>query len=190
MVGENISKGSYAQFNDYDIFPYRCVKYLIDNDEVIWKLLKYNSPDAWEQSDLSYDEKISMIYNGSDNAVKFRVFMDRGQPEVNTFENCQIRIANYSIFPENRVVATSSMVFEVYTHYHINHLSNYKTRSDMIMKRFLQVFNGATIPKDDEGGGAIGKLFFDRLGSESNRQELGGQLPYSGKWLIMSTKSN
>ena len=50
------------------------------------------------------------------------------------------------------------------------------------MSRFIKVFNGASI-------GAIGKLFFDRVGSESNRQELGGQLPYTGKWMIMSNKS-
>lgn len=181
-MSNNINSGSYAQYENYDIFPYNCVKYLMDNDEVVWKLLKYNDPNAWEKPDLTQIEKAALIYNGLDNTVNYRVFMDRGQPDVDTFENCQIRIANYSIFPENRMIGTLSMIFEVYPHYKTNHLTNYKTRGDMIMKRLIQVFNGATI-------GGIGKLYFDRVGSESTRQELGGQLPFVGKWVIMSNKS-
>lgn len=191
-----INSGSYATFDDYDIFPYRCVKYLMNNDEIIWRLLKYNTPNAWDENDpsipnLTMAEKGALIYNGSDNTANFRVFLDRGQPDTNTFTDCQIRIANYSIFPDNRVVGTLSIILEVYPHYKINHLSNYKTRGDVIMKRLLQVFNGATIPKDDsDGGGTIGKLYFDRQASESNRLEQGGQLPYLGKWAILSTKSS
>lgn len=189
-MANNINEGSYATFDDYDIFPYRCVKYLMDNDEVIWKLLRYNDPEAWNKPNLTMAEKAALIYKGSDNTADYRVFMSRGQPDAQTFTDCQIRIANYSIFPENRVYGTMSLVFECYCHYKISHLSNYKIRTDMIMKRFIQVFNGATIPRDDGGGGAIGKLFFDRVGSESNRLELGGQLPFAGSWLIMSTKSS
>lgn len=177
-----VNAGSYNQFNDYDSFPYNCVSYLMENDEVIWKLLKYPDPDAWNKPNLTKIEKAALIYNGDDNTANYRVFMDRGEPDVNTFENCQIRIANYSVFPEHRVVGTMSMIFEVYPHYKTNHLSNYKTRGDMIMGRFFKVFNGAKI-------GGIGNLFYDRVGSESNRQELGGQLPYLGKWMIMSNKS-
>ena len=181
-MANNVNSGSYAQYKDYDIIPYNCISYLMDNDEVIWKLLKYPDPDAWNKPNLTKTEKAALIYNGSDNTALYRVFMDRGEPDVNTFENCQIRIANYSIYPDNRVVGTMSVVFEVYPHYKTNHLSNYRTRGDMIMSRFIKVFNGASI-------GGIGKLFFDRVGSESNRQELGGQLPYTGKWMIMSNKS-
>lgn len=184
-MSANINAGSYAQYEDYDILPYRCVKYLMDNDEVIWRLLKYNTPNAWNETEcpnLTQAEKGALIYNGSDNTANFRVFLDRGQPDVNTFTNCELRIANYSIFPENRTVGTMSLIFECYPHYKTNHLSNYKTRGDMIIKRLLQVFNGATI-------GGIGKLYFDRTASESVRQELGGQLPYLGKWMIMSNKS-
>ena len=179
----NINSGSYAQYNDFDSLAYICVKYLMENDEVIWKLLKYNDHEAWKKPDLTEAEKQALIYNGVDNTADSRVFLDIGQPDVLTAEICLIRVSPYSIFPENRIVGTISMMFEVYSHYKINHLSNYKTRLDMVAKRFLQVFNGANI----ESG--IGKLYFDRLGSESNRLENGGQLPFKGKWIIMSNKS-
>lgn len=187
----DINSGSYAQYDDYDILPYTLVKYLMINNEMVWKLLKYNTNDAWEQANLTFSEKAALVYNGSDNTVDYRVFLDRGQPDVQTFETSQIRIANYSVYPENRTIGTVSMVFEVYTNYKINHLSNYKTRNDMIMKQLRQTFNGKIIPKDEEyGGGTIGKLNFDRIASESARQEIGGQLPFLGSWMIMSFKSN
>ncbi len=182
-MANTISAGSYAQFEDWDAFSYNCITYLIDNDEVIWKLLKYNTPDAWDKTNLTKPEKTALIYDGGDNTVDFRVFMDMGQPDVETSETCQIRISPYSINSQNRTIGTVNMMFEVYTHYKINHLSNYKTRNDMIMKRFLQVFNGAII-------GGIGKLNLDGLGSYGSRLETGGQLPFRGKWVLMGNKSN
>jgi len=179
----NINAGSYAQYKDFDEISYNCLKLLIDNDEEIWKLLYYDTPDAWDKPNLTADQKRGLIYNGSDNTADFRVFMDIGQPDVLASEVCIIRIAPYSIFPDNRTVATISVMLECYSHYKINHLSNYKTRIDMITKRLIQVFNGSMV-------GGIGKLFFDRVGSESNRMENGSQLPFKGRWIIMSTKSN
>ncbi len=179
-----INDGSYAQYEQLDEFAYNAVKYLMDNDEVIWKLLKYNDPDAWKKPNLTKEEKAALIYDGSDNTALFRVFLDQGEPDVNTFENCQIRISQYSLFPNNRVIGTNSMIFECYAHYKTNHLSNYRTRTDMIIKRFLQVFNGC------DAIGGLGKLFFDRVASDSPRQEYAGQIPYRGKWVIMSNKSN
>lgn len=187
-MSNNIGQGSYAVYDGFDSLSYNCIKYLMDNDEVIWRLLYYKTPDAWDvtiaKPNLTQEQKGSLIYNGSDDTSKFNVFLDQGSPDVLTREDCIIRISPHSIFPDNRTVATLSMIFEVYCNYHINTLSNYKTRTDMIAKRMLQVFNGSTIE------GVLGKLFFDRLGGEANRLEWGGQTPWKGRWMILSTKSN
>jgi len=167
------------------LYPYKCVRYLMENDEVIWKLLKYSTPDAWSKPNLTIEEKAKLVYNGDDNTVDFRVFLDGGQPDVNTFENCQIRISRHQLYPKNRVVGNVSMLFEVYTHYKNNHLSNYMTRNDLVMERIIQVFNGKAIGGID----SIGKLFMDRMASDIDRLENAGQLPYKGSWLIMSNKS-
>ena len=155
ILTPNIGEGSYALYDGWDSFSYNCISYLMTHDELIWKLLKYPTPNAWQMSDLTQEEKASLIYNGSDDTSKFHVFMDQGQPDVETLEGAIIRIAPYSINPENRVVGTVLMIFEAYTHYHVNHLTNYKTRNDMITQRLIQVFNGATI----EGG--LGKIHLD-----------------------------
>ena len=184
ILTPNIGEGSYALYDGWDSFSYNCISYLMTHDELIWKLLKYPTPNAWQMSDLTQEEKASLIYNGSDDTSKFHVFMDQGQPDVETLEGAIIRIAPYSINPENRVVGTVLMIFEAYTHYHVNHLTNYKTRNDMITQRLIQVFNGATI----EGG--LGKIHLDNLGSYGTRAELGGQLPWRGRWILMGQKTN
>lgn len=178
----NINGGSFAQYEFFDEYSYTLIKYLMENDEVIWKLLANDTPDAWNKPDLSQAEKAALIYRGGDNTAMSRVFMDIGQPDVLTEEVCIIRISPYSIFPDNRVTGTISIMFEVYSHYHINHLSNYRTRIDMITKRLIQVFNGAVI-------GGLGRLFFDRVGSDNTRMENGSQLPFKGRWIIMANKS-
>lgn len=187
MSSNHINEGSYAQYDGFDSYSYKLIEYLMNNDETVWRLLKYKTPDAWNESlnpNLTKEQKGALIYNGTDDASKFNVFLDMGAPEVITREDCIIRISPHSIFPENRVIGTISVIFEVYCHYHINTMSNYKTRIDMITSRFLKVFNGISIPEL-----GIGKLFFDRLGSESNRLEWAGQIPQKGRWIIMSNKS-
>lgn len=183
MSSDNINQGSYAQYDEFDNFSYTCITYLMDNDEVVWKLLKYRTPDAWNKPNLTKPEKAALIYNGSDDSTQYNVFMDIGSPDVITREDCIIRIAPYSVSPNNRVWGTVNMMFEVYCNYHINTLDNYKTRVDMITKRFIQVFNGIYI-------NGIGKLFFDKLGSEANRLEWASQVPHKGRWIIMSTHSS
>jgi hypothetical protein len=174
----------YAQYRGFDSLSYNCIEHLMNNDETIWKLLYDLTPNAWNRGDLTMAQKRSMIYQGQDNSADYKVYLDQGAPDVMTREDCIIRISPHSIFPENRVIATVSMVFECYCNYKVNTLSNYKTRIDMITQRFLQVFNGVAID------GMVGNLYFDRMGSESNRLEWGGQVPWKGRWIIMSAKSN
>src|SRR5688572_7667099 len=165
-MANSVGSTAYAQYEFFDELSYTCMKYLMEHDELIWKLIKYSEPDAWRKPDLTFEEKGELIYNGQPNNTVARAFLDLGQPDVWTEEICIIRIAPYSLFPENRTVGTISAILETYSHYKINHLTNYKTRVDMITKRLLQVFNGATI-------GGIGKFYFDRQGSETNRLETG-----------------
>lgn len=188
MSNAHINEGSYAQYEGFDSYSYQCITYLMNNDELIWRLLKYKTPDAWEESvaqpNLTQEQKGGLIYNGTDDTSKFNVFLDMGSPDVITREDCILRISPHSIFPENRTIGTINIIFEVYSHYHINTMTNYKTRIDMVTKRLLQVFNGKIIPQL-----GIGRLYFDRLASEANRLEWAGQQPQKGRWIIMSNKS-
>lgn len=183
-ITPNVGEGSYALYDGFDSISENCISYLMTHDEIIWKLLKYRTPDAWDKPDLTQQEKAALIYDGSDNSSDFNVFMDMGQPDVETTETCVIRIHPYNLYAPNRVIGDIRIMAEVYSHYKINHLSNYKTRNDMIIKRFLQVYNGATIE------GLLGKMYLDDLGTYGTRMETGGQLPFRGKYVLFGSKSN
>ena len=185
-MANNVNSDSYAQYEGFDTYAYKCIQYLMEHDEVIWKLLYYNDRDCWNKPDLTSDQKGALVYDGSDDTSKFRVFMDIGQPDVLVQEICIIRISPYTVYPDNRTFGTVCIQMEAYSHYKINTLSNYRTRVDMIIKRFLQVFNGNVV--SDESG-SIGRLFFDGIGSTKDVILNGSQLPYKGKWLILSTKN-
>ncbi len=172
----------YNEFYRIDEFSYNCISYLMKNNELIWKLLYYNDPDAYSKSDLTQVEKASLIYDGSVFPKNFGVFMDGGNPDAIDWEKCILRIVPYRAMPENRVVGTLSMSFEVYCHYKVNTLDNYKTRIDVITREILKEFNGFELI------GGIGKLYFDRMASQTDRMLITGQLPYKGKQIIMSTK--
>ena len=176
-----MDKTGYNKYNMIDEFSYNCIAHLIQNSEIIWKLLKYPTRDAYRESDLTQGEKAELIYRGQDDSSLYHVFMDGGSPDVLTREDCILRIVPFAIYPENKVVGTLTMSFEVYCHYKINTLSNYKTRVDTITGEILKVFNGELL-------GGIGRLYFDRLASQSNRLSISGQLPFKGKQILMSNK--
>lgn len=180
ILQSRVGSEAYNNYGTLADFSYNCITYLMENNEMIWKLLKHNNPDAWNESDLSHAGKADLIYKGQQNASLSRVFLDMGQPDVIDEQICILRISPMGIIPRNRTVGIVSMMFEVYAHYKINHLSNYQTRVDLICQNLLGVFNGKEM-------GGIGKMFFDGMRSSDNKMSQGGVTPFRGKRLTMST---
>ena len=152
---------SYNNFETLPAIAYNCVAYLMDNDEEIWRMLAYSDAEALNpnaHSNLTVEQKKSLIYNGEDDITSYRVFMDMGMDDAWKQEAAMLRISPVMIMPDNYVHGKSAMSFEVYSHFKVNHLSNYTTRSLSIMQRLLSVYNGADIS-------GIGRLFFDRKAS-------------------------
>ena len=180
-----MSQDAYNSYDDLPNYSYKIIDYLMDNNELIWKLLYYNSPDAWNQANLTKAQKGALIWAGAGDSAGFNVFMDDGQPDAEMGEKTILRIAPYAISPDNRTVGTITIYAETYSHYNVNTLSNYTTRVDVIIQQLLQELNGIEI----DTIGSIGALHFDKLGTTATRVESGGQLPFRGKWILMSNKS-
>ncbi len=182
----DVGKYAYSTYEGWDENPYKLLTYLLNNNEVIWRLLKYTTPDGWDNSnskypDLSYDEKVAMIYTGFGEMVDYQVFTDVGETDSFTKEQSILRISNLSLSPYTRTTGNADFIFEVYCHYHLQQLTNRRTRSDMIIQQLIKTFNGKDV------GVGIGKLFFDKT-NVSNKDTVlaAGQLPFKGKYLIMS----
>ena len=182
----NPGQYAYATYEGWDENPLTCLDYLIANNELIWKLLKYNTPDAWNETihgNLTHAQKAELVYKGEGELQDYSVFLDIGQDESINVQKSFLRFTNYSLVPDTRTWGTATMIFEIYSHYQINQMSNQRTRVDMIIQQLLKTFNG----KDDIVKG-LGKFYFDKIGTAANRVEVSGQIPYRGKWMLMSNR--
>lgn len=173
----------YNKYEYYKNLSYNIISYLMKNNELIWKLLKYNTADAWSQTNLTLEEKGSLIYDGSDDSTGYHVFLDEGNPDVHTREDCIIRVSPMEMYPENKIVGTILIGCEVYAHYKVNTLSDYTTRVDTIVQEFLTTLNGVAID------GVIGNLSFDRVMNQQIRQSMSGQTPFKGKIVYFGQKT-
>jgi hypothetical protein len=178
----DIGEDAYNKFRQFSKLSYNCVKYMMDNNELIWKLLKHTTPDAWSKPDLTQVEKGALIYAGQKDTSEFNVFMDVKQPDVLTKEVAMVRICPYGAIGMNRTLGYIEVSMEVYAHYKINHLTNYQTRVDTITEELLALFNGVDI-------GGLGLLSFDKMADQSSRAISTGQIPFGGKQIFFSTYS-
>lgn len=170
-------------YNKFSLFPkvsYNCIKLLMDNNDLVWKLLKYSDPDAWKRDDMSQQEKAALIYSGQQDTSEYHVFMDRKQPDVLIKEVSLLRIVPYYAVGINRTIGYIEISMEVFSHYKINHMSNYQTRIDTIVGELFKTFNGADI-------NGIGLMHFDKMIDPSSRLFEAGQIPFGGKQIIFAT---
>jgi hypothetical protein len=180
-----IHNEAYNNFEGYPLFPYNCLRYLLAHNEMIFKLLHYTTPDAWNLANLSLAQKTALIYQGQPDETQYRLFLDGGRaPDAWTNEACILRISNWDMYADNHVYGTVGILFEIFSHYKINTLNNYMTRIDMITQQILATMNGTLI----EGG--LGRLYFNRLTPPVvTKATTVGQTPWNGKWLILATKA-
>jgi hypothetical protein len=144
----------YNKFRDLPLVCYNVITYLINHNELIFKLLKYNDNRAFEKSDLTKEEKASLIYFGQGDTGDFRIFLDIGIDDSILKECTMIRVSPIEVRPTNYIYGFTSLGFEVYAHSKINSMANYQTRVDTIIQQLLETLNGANID-------GLGRLFFD-----------------------------
>jgi len=172
---------SYATYDMYDRISNNCIEYLINNNEDIWKLLKYQDEPLF-QPNLTLAEKQALIYCGQPDTTQYRVFLDRGQDDSFTETQCILKVSPHSLKPANYTNGRVSVLFEVYCHYKINHIATseyYTTRIDSVIKNLIKTLNGADIV-------GLGRIFLNAKASYDNGVISYGASPWKGSWLIMS----
>lgn len=156
-----LSLNHYNKLKGYDLLSYKVISYLIENNEDIWKMLKYNTPDALSKSNLTQEEKASLIYSGETDSEPFKVFRDPFTDDVFTEQVCQLRIFPNSTYPENRIMSIQDICIQIVCHVKINYLDDYVIRLDRIIYELINTLNGSDI-------GTVGQFYFDRERSRSN----------------------
>lgn len=182
IVTPDIGETAYNDFASFSKISYNCIKIMVERNELIWKLLRYTDSEAWSKPNLTQAEKAAMIYSGQQDTSQFNVFMDGKQPDVLMNEITLVRIMPHYAVGVNRTIGLIEVSMEVFSHYKINHMSNYQTRIDTITGELLALFNGIDV-------GGMGLLTFDKMQDQSSRLFQAGQIPFGGKQLIFATYS-
>ena len=63
--------GMYNNFLSMPYIPYRIIEYLAYNNENIWKILKYNTYDCLSEENLTFEEKMSLIWSHQADQEQF-----------------------------------------------------------------------------------------------------------------------
>lgn len=174
------TKSEYNKFTEFPNIAYNCVSYLIDSNELLWKLFYYNDPDAWKstKANLTKKQKADLIYDGKKKETDCRVFFDSGQDDSWLSEVCLMRIFPLELYPTNHVYGNISIGIEVYSHFKINTLSNYQTRVDLATQQIISTFNGQMV-------GGLGRMYFDDYYTSGMKVFTLGKTPYKGKGIIL-----
>lgn len=155
--------------------------------EDFWKLLKYADVDALEKPDLTYEEKLELIWNGDSVEQKYNVFLKPliGSSLDTAEAQTQLRLFRYTISPTTKL--ESIICFEA------DFITNEKTclvyqngilceRTDLMETMFLDIING----RDIEIGSGV--LTFNREMTRScgSQLNIGNSKNFFGRSLIFA----
>jgi len=167
------------------LISYNCTAYLLQNNELVWKLLKYQTPDAWEKTNLTSAEKGALIYQGGNPDTMYddyHIFFDDFQDDGIKTETTFLRIFPMEDTPRTHLVNDVAICMVIYTHTNCNHMSNYQTRVETVIQQLKETFNGKEIPK-------LGMLKYSQQASRLCKSMIIGKTPYKGKVVIFHALS-
>ena len=191
MLSNGNNYQAYTSFKEVPQFPYKIIEVFLTSDEEMvekfWKLLKYVDVDALEKPNLTYEEKIDMIWNGDSVEQKYNIFLKPliGSSLDTAEAQTQLRLYRYTISPNTQLEAV--IAFEA------DFITNEKTclvyqdgilceRTDLMENMFLDIINGRDI------GIGNGVLTFNREMSRSCSSQLniGNSKTFFGRSLVFA----
>jgi hypothetical protein len=173
---------SYNKYKTTKRMGYNIISFLISNNEDMWKLLKYNKPNALSQPNLTQSEKLALIYRGEEQVRPFRVFRQWQLDDAFSEECTILKVYLSEIDPVDKFDGIASFCIDILTHSKVQTLDTGDNRIEVIFQQIIETLNGVNV-------GGIGQLFFDKKGSRNNRASLSlsNNRNYSGMNITMST---
>lgn len=163
--------------------PYNILTYLAMNDEILWKLLAYNGYDALSQPDLTFSEKMDLVWKTGPQE-QFGVFFTPLVEDAIPESKCILKIYDYYIHANQLYTGTVVYAFDFLYGGQMS-LVEYNgipvSRGDLFINRILEVLNGVEV-------GGVGKLvFFDDMSRyDLARSIIGNSKTFTGVQLFMS----
>ena len=191
MLSNGNSSMAFNDFSEMPYIPYKILEALLTEESQIaedfWKLLKYADVDALDKDNLTYEEKVELIWRGESLEQNFNVFLKPliGSSLDTAEAQTQLRIFRFTSMPTNQ--------FEAILTIEADFITNEKTalvyqngmlceRTDLMESMFLNIFNGRDI------GVGSGFVTFNREFSRSCNSQLniGNSKSFYGRSLVLA----
>ena len=163
--------------------PHNILTYLAKEEQILWKLLAYNGYDALSQPDLTFSQKMDLLWKEGPQEpynVFFTNIIDDAIPESKNI----LKIYNYYIHATDLYIAPTVYAFDFLYGSKMS-LVEYNgvpvSRADLFVNRILTLLNGKYI-------GGIGKLVFydDMSRYDLGRSVIGNSKTFTGYQLFLS----
>lgn len=191
MLSNGNSSMAFNDFSEMPYIPYKMLEALLTEESQVaqdfWKLLKYADVDALDKDNLTYDEKVELIWRGESLEQNYNVFLKPliGSSLDTAEAQTQLRIFRFTSMPTNQ--------FEAILTIEADFITNEKTalvyqngmlceRTDLMESMFLNIFNGRDI------GVGSGFITFNREFSRSCNSQLniGNSKSFYGRSLVLA----
>lgn len=176
----------YNNFKDLPKVPYKLITYLAEHNDRLFKLLKYPTEDALDMPNLTFDEKLELLYVDEGTEVDKNIFLKPLIGDEMTDANSQIRIYKHAISPINAMSAVVNYRFDFITGNKISLVYDEGIpcpRLDLMEAEILDTFNGVDIF-------GTGEFQFSRDLSTSDKElfAMSNSKGFFGTYLIMSVR--
>lgn len=173
----------YNSMSRLPFISYNILIYLAQEEQILWKLLAYNGYDALSQPDLTYNQKLNLIWSEGPQEP-YSVFMTNIVDDAISESKTIMKLYNYYIHADNLFLAPTVYAFDILYGPKMS-LVNYNgipvSRADLFINRILTLLNGVTV-------GGVGKLTFfnDMSRYDLGRSVIGNSKTFTGYQLFLS----
>lgn len=180
-----------SAYNNYlfmPSIPYKIMVYLARNNENIWKILKYGDYNCLSQSNLTFKEKMQLIWKGQEKQEDYRVFLSYLVEDMISDSTTIIKLFRYNTVPTNNIDGYSTYEFNLLYGGKIS-LIEYQgiacSRGDVLEAEIIATLNGKDV-------GGVGTLQFNKQVSPLSRSQLnlGNNKTYTGITLSFGVRMN
>ena len=176
----------YNPMSVLPFIPYRVMKHLALNEEILWKLLKYNTYDALSKPNLTFQEKMDLIWAKDEKQEGYSVFFTNLVEDGITKSKTIMKL--YKFFADTDNIYLSNVVYQMDFLYGGNMaMVEYEgvpvSRDDLLVQRILETLNGVAV-------GGVGMLQFNTQMSRysSVKTTIGNDKTFTGSSLYMVTQ--
>ena len=207
----SVDRNAYNRFVNLDNIEFRIVDFLAKSEnkyaQNLFKILKYNSEDCLYKENLSYEEKMALLYKNNGDASDERIYLSPYIDDAYTVQSSHIHIYVYSVMPQNHIISTVNIGIETIVHNKISNIYGdaslyspetnpselgpdgqpiiiYKSRASELLKCVLAALNGSFVA-------GVGTLQFNSqlTGSESKaKMSLWNGKKFFGHMTVLSTQ--